>query len=83
MRLQPRWYGAAYPAKGEFLASDRPRFAYMVVSVKVARPFESQEQPAKLELEVIRISANHVPVGATIWPFKWDSRAPKKDRAVT
>lgn len=80
MNLWPRWFGTAYPKVGEYLASDRPRYAYRIVAVRVIREYESNENPAKLDLEVIRISASHLPPNAVVHPFKWDSRSPKKDR---
>lgn len=80
MKLRARWLGAP-PRAGDYLMSPtRPRFAYRVINVSVARNLVSWDAARKAEarqltIDVERVQPGAVPSTSRVHAWRWDRRA--------
>jgi len=79
MTLRARWRGAD-PSPGDYLKSDGPRArsAYLIVSADRSKGVAMLDGLHHLRIKVWRVQPSEIPAGATVHPWKWDSRAPKR-----
>lgn len=75
--INARWDGDP-PKPGDYLRGlVRPRFAYRIVAIMPTRTARSLTESGRYTFHVERLPAGDVPAGATVHPWKWDSRDPK------
>lgn len=82
MKVDATWTGAL-PRIGDYLlSSHRPRFAYRVVAFEkdnhVEWDGEVKSSRYKLAITVDKVGLRDVPDDATVHPWKWSPRGPKK-----
>lgn len=92
MILRATWRGDL-PARGDYLASARPRAAYRIDRVveRTLAPIEVAYEPTKnavlevrtLRLHVERVPLRMVPPSARVHPWRWAPRGPRRGRGVT
>ena len=82
MKVRAVWTGEL-PRNGDFLMSlVRPRFAYRITAIDkdnlVEWDIAAKASRYKLALTVEKVKLGDVPETATVHPWKWDTRGPKK-----